>query len=226
MTGVRLVLAAAIAMAAWAKEPLRNESLSYSVNWPSGLSIGEIKLDAAKAELQWKFTLALDAAVSGFSADDKYQSVASASLCSSEFTKQCRRGKRKFTEKTVFDPKTGGAVRETLGGGGTSRITIPECPRDAVAFLYFLRRELAEGRLPGPQTVYFGAAYEVHVAFGGVETVRVNDEPAEADRVLVTYKGPASGSTIEMFFARDAARTPVLARIALPAGNFNIELIR
>ncbi len=226
MTSIRVVLAAALAMAAWAKDPLRNESLQYSVNWPSGLSVGEIKLDAAKAELQWKFKVALDAAVSGFSAEDTYQSVASAGLCSSESSKQCRRGKRKFAEKTTYDIKNRSAVRETLGGGGNSRITISECPQDAVTYLYFLRRELAEGRLPGPQTVYFGAPYQVHVGFGGVQSVRLNDEMIEADRVLVTYKGPASGSTIEMLFARDAARTPVLARITLPAGSFNIELVQ
>ncbi len=30
--------------------------------------------------------------------------------------------------------------------------------------------------------------------------------------------------TVEIFFARDAARTPVLARIPLPLGTFTVEL--
>jgi hypothetical protein len=31
---------------------------------------------------------------------------------------------------------------------------------------------------------------------------------------------------VEVFFARDAARTPVLARIPSPDGTFSVELVR
>jgi hypothetical protein len=32
--------------------------------------------------------------------------------------------------------------------------------------------------------------------------------------------------TVEIFFAKDAARTPLLARIPLALGSFTVELIR
>jgi len=44
--------------------------------------------------------------------------------------------------------------------------------------------------------------------------------------VLVTVKGPASETAFEMFFARDAARTPLLVRVPLSMGTFLLELTR
>lgn len=105
-------------------------------------------------------------------------------------------------------------------------MAVSNCARDALTFLFYLRRELADGRLPGPQTVYFGAPYQVRLAFGGQQTVQVNDQPAEAERVTAAVKGPSSEATIEMFFSHDAARTPVLVRVPLAAGSFSLELER
>jgi hypothetical protein len=48
----------------------------------------------------------------------------------------------------------------------------------------------------------------------------------DADRILATIKGPTSNLTVEIFFARDAARTPLLAHIPLTLGSFTVELIR
>jgi hypothetical protein len=39
-------------------------------------------------------------------------------------------------------------------------------------------------------------------------------------------KGPKSSFAFEMFFARDAARTPLLVRVPLSAGSFSMELVR
>jgi hypothetical protein len=227
MTFLRAILVAALALAlAFGAEPPREETLRYSVNWPSGLSLGEARLDASPSGAGWKFAFALDAAIPGVAASDRYESRAAGDYCSSEFTKRCTHGKRKIAERTVFDGKSGTAVRETLEGGGSSRLTVSACPRDALAFFYYLRRELADGRLPGPQTVYFGAPYQVRLEFGGPRSLRVNDEPVEADRVLASFKGPASNSSVEMYFARDAVRTPVLVRVVLAAGTFTMELLR
>jgi hypothetical protein len=44
--------------------------------------------------------------------------------------------------------------------------------------------------------------------------------------VLATLKGPASEITFEMFFARDAARTPLVIRVPLTLGTFSMELAR
>jgi hypothetical protein len=38
--------------------------------------------------------------------------------------------------------------------------------------------------------------------------------------------GPKSSFSLETFFARDAARTPLLIRVPLSAGTFSMELVR
>jgi len=225
MNELRVLLAAALVIGpVFAADPFRDESLHYSVNWPSGLSLGEARMEASRAGDRWKYTFTLDAAIPGFAAQDTYESLASGDFCSAEFTRRSMHGKRKSAEKTVFNSPAGTALRQTLNGGGSSRLDVPACPHDALTFLFFIRRELAGGRVPGPQTVYFGAPYQVRLEFGGVQTVRVNDAATRAERVLATYKGPASGSTFEMYFAPDAVRTPVLVRATLPAGTFTLEL--
>jgi len=206
--------------------PFAGETLRYAVNWPSGLGIGEAAMEASRSGDRWSFAFSLDASVPGFAASDSYQSLASAGFCSLRLEKQFTHGKRKGAERTTFDPESGTATRETLNGGGKSEFSIGSCPRDALAFLYYLRRELADGRVPAAQDVYFGAVYRVRVSFTGRQTISVNDQPAESDRVLASIKGPASDSSVELFFARDAARTPLMFRVPFKAGTFSLELVR
>ena len=37
----------------------------------------------------------------------------------------------------------------------------PACAKDALTFLYYVRRELSQGRMPPQQTMFFGASYEI-----------------------------------------------------------------
>jgi hypothetical protein len=80
--------------------------------------------------------------------------------------------------------------------------------------------------MPPESTIFFGAPYRVKLDYGGAETVRVNDAPAEADRILISVKGPASGIDFEIFYARDAARTPLMVKVPLPLGLVSMELVR
>jgi hypothetical protein len=220
-----LVLAAAAAPAPQlpAGFPKADEVLRYSVNWPSGLSLGEGRLEARRSGERWNFDLALDAALPGFAVTDRYHSQASAELCSLEFDKSSVHGARKASEKTVFDYRRGRARRATAGGG-RAEIPIAGCARDALDFLFFVRRELGEGRIPPPQTVMVGAAYQVRLEYTGVQTVPVNEKKMRADRIVVFAKGPASDLNFEVFFSLDAARVPVVVRVPFSRGIFSMEL--
>jgi hypothetical protein len=207
--------------------PAGPEVLNYVINWPSGLSLGDARFEARQAGDRMEFTFTLDAALPGFTVNDRFRSVATRdSLCSLEFEKQFTHGKRKANERTAFDLQKGVATRETLAGGGKSEISIPACPKDALTFLYFVRRELSQGRLPPAQTVYYGAAYQVRVDYGGVQNLRIGEAKVEADRLLASLKGPASQVSFEVFFARDAGRTPVLVRVPFAMGSFSMELVK
>jgi hypothetical protein len=222
-----LALPAAAAQPA-AKSPFDGETLSYSVNWPSGLSLGDARMQASRDAGGWHFALTLDAAVPGFAVRDDYRATASADFCSAELVRQFSHGRKSNEEKTTFDAQKGVATRVTVtpAGGGSTPMQIQGCARDALTFLYFVRRELSQGRIPGPQTVYFGGPYQLRLEFAGAQSIRANDRAYDADRVRASYKGPASEMTFEMFFLRDAARTPVVIRVPFALGTFSMELVQ
>jgi hypothetical protein len=207
-----------------------NEQLRYSINWPSGLSLGEAELESSRDKgsgdvaPRQHLEFDLDAAVPGFSVTDRYHSEASSEFCSVEFQRTASHGQKKTNEKTSFD-SSGTATRETIGGG-KSEMKTGVCGKDALAFLYYVRRELSQGRMPAPQTIYFGAAYEIRMAFAGTQSIKLGDKRVEADRVTASVKGPASEIGFEVFFLKDAARTPALVRVPLALGTFSMELVR
>ena len=206
--------------------PLSAESLRYSINWASGLSLGEASLRSDKTKDGWDFEAAMDASVPGFALRDDYKAQASGDLCSVELDKSFTHGPRKTDEKVTFDQKNHTATRETQNGGGKTGISLADCGKDALTFFQFVRRELAQGRMPPAQAVVFGAAYQVRLEYTGAQRIKYGDQVADADRILASIKGPVTDLTSEVFFARDAVRTPLLARIPLALGSFTVELIK
>ncbi len=211
--------------------PFTNETLNYTVNWPGGLGLGEAHMSASRIHPsqngpeQWAFQLTLDAAMPGFAVGDRYNATASLDLCSAMFERDFTHGTRKSHERDDFDQHAGVAHRETIGGG-RSDIPISQCAHDALTFLYLTRRELGQGRVPQYEKILYGGPYQVRLEYTGEQTVKLNDKPSTADRLMVTVKGPASEISFEMFFARDAARTPLVIRVPLAPGVFSLELAR
>jgi hypothetical protein len=80
--------------------------------------------------------------------------------------------------------------------------------------------------MPAPQTVFFGAPYEIRLVFAGTQNIKLGDKQVEADRVTASVKGSASEIGFEVFFLKDAARTPALVRVPLALGTFSMELVR
>lgn len=210
------------------------ETLHYSVNWPSGLSLGEATLRSDQtaggtgSAPGWEFDLNLDASVPGFAIRDQYHSTGNVDFCSWQLDKKTARGTRTSEERVIFDPNKTAATRETIRGGqiaGTSQVSVPPCARDALTLLQFVRRELQQGRLPSAQPAILGAAYQVRLEYLGTTAIRLGNQQMDADRFRTSIKGPASEFTLESFFARDAARTPVMIRIPLSIATFTVELI-
>ena len=166
------------------------EQLHYSINWPSGLSIGEVHLRSSrvkptpKSTERYDFDVSIDAAVPGFAVADRYHSEASKDFCSQQ------------------------------------------CAKDALDFLFFVRRELAQGRLAPRQKIYFGSPYDVHVEFAATQMIKVSDNSVEADRLNVSVKGPQSDVNFEAYFLKDAARTLAMVRVPLAVGTFSMELMK
>jgi len=211
--------------------PFTNETLNYTVNWPSGVRLGEAHMSASRIQPfqngpeQWAFKLTLDAALPGFAVSDRYNAIASLDLCSAIFDRDFTHGARKSHERDDFEPHQPIAHRETVGGG-KSDVAVSTCAHDALTFLYFTRRELGQGRVPAIENILFGGSYQVNLQYTGEQTVTVNSKASIADRLIATVKGPASEISFELFFARDAARTPLVIRVPLSPGMFSMELTR
>jgi hypothetical protein len=223
-----LLLLAAVA-SAQAGFPFQDETLSYNINWQSGLSLGDVTLTAHHEAGSWQFSVTGNAGVPGFAIADKYRSVTDGSdFCSTLLERDIGHGGKKVREKTTFDQKKGTAHRITLfpEGGGHSDLDISPCARDAVAYAYYARRELGQGRVPPQQQVFFGSGYSVRMEYTGAQTITVSEKPAVTDHLVVYVKGPKSDFSIEVFYARDAARTPLSIRVPTAVGIFSMELVR
>jgi hypothetical protein len=210
--------------------PVSAESLRYSINWQSGLSLGEANLGAERSHANdsqsWQFSLDLDASVPGYPLRDQYRSGASPELCAVRFEKDYQHGSRKGKELLTFDQQKNTVTRKTLDGGGESTFNVPPCAREALSYLQFVRSELAQGRVAPPQSIVFGAIYSVRLDLKGTEKIAAGAKPVDADHLVVTIKGPSSDRTIDVYFAKDAARTPLAAKVPTELGVFSVELLR
>jgi Protein of unknown function (DUF3108) len=207
--------------------PYTSESLDYSVNWPTGLNLGEAHLRASKGSDRWEFEFSLDAAVPGFAISDHDRSEANTDLCSLELEKQTTHGQHTAHERTVFDYEHATATRTTLvEGGGHTDVSISHCAHDGLDYIFYARRELSQGRLPQQETVLFGASYSVRMAYTGEQDVTVANKRHQADHVVLYLKGPTADSTVDIFFDRDPARTPLIVKAPFALGTFSMELAR
>ena len=89
-----------------------------------------------------------------------------------------------------------------------------------------MRDEVARGRMPKTQKLYFGAGYDVRMEYGGAETAKVNDVPTEADKLQVNVETANGTLDLVLFLARDEARTPAMVRVPFAMGNFSMEWVR
>src|SRR5947209_10076198 len=135
--------------------PFQDETLRYSVRWPSGLSLGDAVFSARHTQSGWNFETTVDAGVPGFPVKDAYRSTATEELCSLDLDRSFSHGSKKTREKTTFDQRAGRATRVTTlpENGGRTEMDIPSCARDALAFVYFARREMGQGRVAPEQKV-------------------------------------------------------------------------
>lgn len=201
------------------------EVLRYEIVWPTGLSFGEAEFRATSSQAGWKFRAELSASLPNFEVLDEYVAEADHALCSQQLNKDSLHGSRQTHEEITFDQKARIARRESVGGGGISEFTIPPCARDALTALYALRSDLAAGRIPPPDDLVFGALYGIVVTYAETRRIEVAGEMREADRLLVDISGPEASHNFEIFFGKDAARTPLLVKVPFSLGVFSLKLV-
>lgn len=204
--------------------PTASEVLDYSINWPSGLSLGEGHLKAALNSFGgWDFDFTAEAAFPGFPLKDEYKSSANSELCSASLSKDFTHGSRHNNEKTTINGHT---ATRTTSSGGKAELSVSDCAKDALTYVYFVRRELSHGKMPAPQEVLFGARYAIQLSYKGSATIPANGTSVVTDLIAVKGRGPSADFQADIYFARDPARTPLLIKVPSALGPFSMELVR
>ena len=199
------------------------ETLRYKLYWPSGINLGEAVLTVAPSEKELRFELTVEADLPTHNIVDVFTSIATRDkLCSSEFQRKSREGPKSSAESVKFDQEAHQAQRTR--GGQTAAFPIPECARDPLSFFYYFRSQIAAGGPLNSATFFGGAGYGVEIRPAGPETVRAGGRDRRADKYFVTYRGPNSAKTFELWISADSRREPVLFRVPFPLAVFSAEL--
>ena len=85
---------------------------------------------------------------------------------------------------------------------------------------------MGQGRVAPPQKVFFGSEYSIKMDYTGARNIRVGDKMEVTDHLLISGKGPKSDFSVEVHFARDAARTPLSIKIPVAVGTLSLDLVR
>ncbi|MDP9053610.1 MAG: DUF3108 domain-containing protein [Acidobacteriota bacterium] len=207
--------------------PFTDEDLNYSINWPTGLGLGEAHTHARHTGDNWNFTLTINAGIPGYAVKDTYRSASVTDFCPVSFDRSTAHGSRIVQEKETVDRARSTVTRETLvKDGGKSDFAVPICVKDALTLLFFTRREMGQGRVPGPQQFLYGDLHDVRMDYVGAPMISAGGKQVQSDQLTCTVKTSASDYKFDIYFARDAARTPLLISAPLPIGKFSMELIR
>lgn len=205
--------------------PFKNgETLRYDIVWPSGLRLGEAQFSANSNQAGWAFAASLSANLPALTIEDKYSSKTDFALCSTSFKKTIAHGSRKQNEEVEFHQSENQALRRNLADGTTQNLLVPPCARDALTYLYYLRQELAQGRVPPPDDFNFGTQLQLSVSYVETREIEVSGRHQPADRLLVDVAGGEEPINIEIFLGKDEARTPLLIRVPFELGTFSLKL--
>jgi hypothetical protein len=222
-----LVFAAPVSTPAPTGFPFADEDLNYAITWPSGIGLGDAHMHAKHTGANWNFSLNIDAGVPGFAVKDTYHADAVGDLCSTSFERTTSHGSRTAKERLTIDRDRSIATRATVAkDAGKSDFPVPACVKDALTYIFYARREMGQGRVPGAQQILYGSLFPIQADYAGAATITRDEKPVQTDKVTCTIKAGTSKYTVEIYFARDPARTPLRITAPLAMGKFSMELIR
>jgi Protein of unknown function (DUF3108) len=224
LTGVLLFVVSAAA-AGPTGFPFTDEDLNYTITSPGKASLGEAHLHARHSGASWNFEFVVDAGIPGYQVTNNYRAEAGADFCTASFDRRTTQGARKTEENETVDHGRG-MVSRVSKDGGQSEIQVPDCVKDALTYLFYAREEMGQGRVPTAQKLLFGGLYEISPSYTGAPMIPMNGSQVQTDELVCTVKGPSASITFEIYFARDAARTPLLIKLPLAMGTFSMELTR
>jgi len=209
--------------------PFTDEDLNYTIVWPTGISLGDAHLHARRAGQKWNFSFTLDAGIPGYTVKDSYRSDVDpgpgSDYCTTAFDRSSTHGARVMNEKETVDRARGVAIRPGKDGAKVE-IPVQSCVKDALAYLFYARQEMGQGRVPSAQDVLLGALHPIRVDYDGGPVITMNGKQVQSDKVTCTWRNGDTAYSFEVYFARDAARTPLRITAPFAVGTFSMDLVR
>jgi hypothetical protein len=140
--------------------------------------------------------------------------------CSASFDRSTSHGSHTVQEHQTIDRDRATATHNKVD------IPVPACVKDALTYLFYARHELGQGRVPAAQQILYGALHTIRADYVGAPIIPVNGKQVQSDKVTCTIGIGSSDYMFDVYFARDAARTPLLITAPFAVGKFSMELIR
>ena len=199
------------------------ERLVYRLLWASTLPLGEAVLQASSSGTELRFAATVEAELPQYNIRYSFSSTATEEgLCSLQFHQKISEGGRNWEESIEFDQRNRQAKRTR--GGQTTTVSVPECARDPLTFLYYYRNQLALGKPLDSGTVHLGKDLDIRFEPAGQGFESVGRRKFSVDRFRVTYAGNNRGRTFELWLTADATRRPAFVRAPLSLAVFLAEL--
>ena len=164
---------------------------AYEINWPSGLSLGEVEFKAQSVTNGWEFKARITATLPNFEIRDEYRARTDGYALFAG-TREGRSARLARIQETVeFDQAAHTATAKPKKAATANSTSLP-ARATRLTFLYLLRSEIGRGRIPPPDDLNFGSQYQVSMTYAETRDLEVAGEMVKADRILVDLTGPAS----------------------------------
>ena len=200
-----------------------SETLRLKILWPSGASMGEATLTATPGQGELRMEVAMQAVLPFQKISGTFTSVATGEgLCSRQYHRKVMEGPKSSEETIEFD-QTAHTARRTLGGQTATSPIVP-CAHDPLAFIYFVRAQMAAGRTVDASSFFLGPERSLLLARNGPESVTVAGSPRSADKFALTLGAPNRTRSFDVWISSTARREPLLVRLPLPLAVFSAEL--
>ena len=203
--------------------PFEGERLVYRLLWPSGILLGEAVFEVTPQGDELHFEATLEARLPQYRFNSTFSAVAAREgLCSLQFHQKIEEGKETSEESMEFDQKAHRVRR--IQGRNTTTATIPECARDPLTFLYYLRSRAAQGQAVESSRIHYGKEIALELDQDGTGTVAVGGVQKPGEKLEVRFPARNGERTVEVWFSSDPARTPFLFTVPTTLADFRAEL--
>jgi hypothetical protein len=199
------------------------ETLRFKLMWPSGVGLGEAVLTVSAGQSQVHLDMTVDADLPIQNISGKFSSVATPEgLCSIQYHRKMTEGSKVSEESIEFDQKAHQAKRTV--NGQTATLSVSECARDPLAFLYYFRSELAQHRTARTTSIVLAPDKHLEISGGATESISAGGRQRKAQKFSAAIRYPNTSKSFDVWFSTDGHWEPVLVRLPTPLAVFSAEI--